>query len=460
MKAKKEKPEGILNSPEEIKTYIHLDPWQQEVLDYDGNLVVCSGRQTGKSTIVAIKAAEFVVKNPKKQVLIISVTEDQAKELLQKAVLYIAEKYKSWIKTPYNKNILKDLIRLNNGSLIRTKAVGQGGVSVRGFTIDMLIADEAAFMPEDVWPAVTPMLSTTGGKIILLSTPHGRKGYFWQSYSREELGFKVWHINSVLNAEERPISETWQEYRKTSQMEFIKSEKVRMTNNQFKQEYLGQFVDEFTQWFEDIELKQTMLQEKLVVSKENLDFCMGVDIGRMGGDDTVFVIYERRGELLIQRDKEVWKEATLDKIAYHIIDLDRMWKFRRIYLDNGGIGIGVYDIVVNTPGFGKKRVIGVNNSEVVVEYGPDGREKRRKWMKEEIYTNLKVLMQQRKILIFADNDTWLSLKGVQYEYINQRKGVMIKIESPDHKTSHIVEATVRAALFAKEKINKLVISYI
>ena len=128
-------------------------------------------------------------------------------------------------------------------------------------------------------------------------------------------------------------------------------------------------------------------------------------------------------------------------------------------MDNGGIGIGVYDIVVNTPGFGKKRVIGVNNSEVVVEYGPDGREKKRKWMKEEIYTNLKVLMQQRKILIFADNDTWLSLKGVQYEYINQRKGVMVKIESPDHKTSHIAEATVRAALFAKEKLNKLFISY-
>src|SRR3990167_2074800 len=110
---KKENPEK--NYEVSQKNYINLDPWQQEVLDYNGNLVVCSGRQTGKSTIVAIKAAEFVVKNPKKQVLIISVTEDQAKELLQKAVLYIAEKYKSWIKTPYNKNILKDLIRLNNG---------------------------------------------------------------------------------------------------------------------------------------------------------------------------------------------------------------------------------------------------------------------------------------------------------------------------------------------------------
>ncbi len=443
---KKEKTEEQNSKP-----FLALDPWQQEVLDYKGNLVVCSGRQTGKSTVVAIKAAEFIVKNKGKQVLIVSVTEDQAKELLLKAVLYIMERYKSWIKTPYNKNILKDLLRLNNGSIIRTKAVGQGGIGVRGFTIDMLIADEAAFMPEDVWPAVTPMLSTTGGDIVLLSTPHGRSGYFWQSYSQAELGFKVWHINSVQNAEERPISETWPEWRKISQNEFIKSEKLRMTSNQFRQEYLGEFVDELNQWFSDEEMKQTMLQEKQVISKEGLDFCLGVDIGRMGGDDTFFVIYERRKELLIQRDREIWKETTLDKIAYHIIDLDRLWHFRKIYLDNGGIGIGVYDMLVNSPGFGKKKVIGVNNSEVVVEYLPDGKEKKRRWMKEEIYTNLKVLMQQRKILIFSDNETWLSLKGVQYEYLHQRKQVMLKIESPDHKTSHIAEATVRAALFAKEK---------
>lgn len=440
---------------------MQLDNWQKEVIEYKGNLVVCSGRQTGKSVAVAVKASEFVVNNKNKQVLIISVTEDQAKELLLKAINYIVENYKSWIKKPYNKNVLKDLVRLNNGSIIRTKAVGQGGVGVRGFTIDMLIADEAAFMPEDVWPAVTPMLSTTGGDIVLLSTPHGRSGYFWQSYSEaEKLNFKVWHINSIQNAEERPVSETWPEWRKTAQMEFIKSEKIRMTDNQFNQEYLGHFVDELNQWFSDQELKQATLQEKQEIGKEGRDFCIGIDIGRMGGDDTVFVIYERRDQLLIQRDKEIWKETTLDRIAYHVMDLDKLWNFRKIYLDNGGIGIGVYDMLVNTPGFGKKRVIGVNNSEVVVEYLPDGREKKRKWMKEEIYTNLKVLMQQKKILIFSDNETWLSLKGVQYEYLHMRKQVMLKIENPDHKTSHIVEATVRAALFAKEKINKFQISYI
>lgn len=454
---KKENPENEIQKPK-----ILLDPWQQEVIDWPENCAICSGRQTGKSTVVAIKAAEFVIKNKNKQVLIISVTEDQAKELLLKAVLYIQDNYPSWIKRPYQKNILKDLIRLNNGSIIRTKAVGSGGVSVRGFTIDMLIADEAAFMPEEVWSAVTPMLATTGGKIILLSTPFGRRGYFYRSYSQPELGFKTWYINAVQNAEDRPISEIWTQFRKDSLREYIKSEQIRMTENQFRQEYLGQFVDELNQWFEDYELKQTMLQEKVPVdfSDKTRDYCLGVDIGRMGGDETVYTIFERKYELLIWRDTIIWKEAKLDQIAYKVVELDKLWNFKRIYLDNGGIGIGVYDMLVGMAGFGKKRVIGVNNAEVVIEYLPDGREKKRKWMKEEIYTNLKVLMQQKKILLPADNKTWLSLKGVQYEYVNQRKGVMLKIDSPDHSTSHIVEAIVRAALFGKEKVNKYHISYI
>ncbi len=39
------------------KRILNLDPWQREVLEYKGNIIVCSGRQTGKSTIIAIKAA-------------------------------------------------------------------------------------------------------------------------------------------------------------------------------------------------------------------------------------------------------------------------------------------------------------------------------------------------------------------------------------------------------------------
>jgi hypothetical protein len=438
------------------KTQLRLDPWQKEVLDYKGNIVVCSGRQTGKSTVVAIKAAEFAVNNPKKLVLIISVTEDQAIELLLKCQLYIADNYKKRIKMGKDRPT-KQILRLTNGSMIRTKAVGQSGVGVRGFTIDMLIADEAAFMPEDVWPAVTPMLLTTGGDIILISTPHGKKGYFFQAYHNER--FKTIHINTLEEIGKRPISESWNEAQKDFAEEFFESERERMSKREFGQEYLGLFIDDLAQFFPDEVIKRSMIQQRQVVSKENRDFFLGVDIARLGGDDTTFEVFERKGELLIHRESLVWKKVLLSQITEKIMDLDKFWHFKRIYLDDGGIGVGVFDSLYITPGF-KKRVIALNNSKRIYEYNPDGSPKMKRLLKEDLYNNLLHLMEKRKIMILDDSNIWQSFKSVQYEYINQKGGAVMRIFSTEHSQSHIVEGIIRAAYCNKEKINKFQISYI
>ncbi len=436
---------------------LNLDPWQREVLEYKGNIIVCSGRQTGKSTIIAIKAAEFILKNPNKHVLIISVTEDQARELLMKVLFYIQDNYDKVIKTQ-KQFTNKEKITLKNGSIVRTKAVGQGGAGARGFTIDMLIADEAAFMPEDVWPAVTPMLLTTGGDIILISTPKGRSNYFYKCYN--DPTFKAWYVNTIECVNAREVCDTWKQFQRDKALEYFKSEQYRLSENEFRQEYQGIFVEDLLDFFPDEPIKKSMIQQRIDYTRnEGVEFVIGVDIGRMGGDKTVFAIFERRGELLIQREKIVWKEAYLDRIAQYIIELDLTYHFTRIYLDNGGIGIGVFDILYNTQGF-KKRVKGINNAEKIVEYNPDGTEKRNKWMKEETYTNLLFLMMKGKILLFDDSDIWLSLKSTQFEYINQRGGAMMKISHTDHKLFHIAEAIVRAAMIGKEKINNFRISYI
>jgi len=435
---------------------LNLDPWQKEVLQHKGNKVICSGRQTGKSTVASILASEFAINTPNKSILIVSVTEDQARELLMKCLLYIDDTYKKRIKT--NKSFTnREKITLTNNSVIRTKAVGMTGMGVRGFTIDMLIADEAAFMPEDVWPAVTPMLLTTGGDIVLISTPCGRKNFFFKCYNDPQ--FRVWHINTIEAMNERPVGASWLQFQRDKALEYFKSEEYRLSKNEFAQEYLGQFVEDLTQFYPDEYLKKQMIQQKVDYGKEGQSFYIGVDIGRMGGDKTVFEIFEKRGELLIQREQIIWNEAYLDRIALQIIEWDKTWHFERIYLDNGGIGIGVFDILYNTQGF-KKRVKGINNAEKIVEYNPDGSERKSKWMKEEIYANLYFLMAKGKILLFDDGDIWLSLKSAEYEYINQRGGAMMKISHPDHRQSHICEAIVRAAMASKEKINNFRISYI
>lgn len=431
-----------------------LDPWQEEVLAYNGNIVVCSGRQTGKSTVVAMKAAEFVVQNPDKQVLIVSVTEDQARELLLKAQLYIDSTYPKQIKT--NKSDTnKEKVTLKNNSIIRTKAVGQSGLGVRGFTIDMLIADEAAFMPEDVWPAVTPMLATTGGDIVLLSTPHGRSGYFFQCFSNPDLGFKVFYVNSVENAHNRPITETWPVWRKEKHIQFIESEKARMSVRQFAQEYLGQFVDA-DQFFPDEVIRKSMIQHRQeIVAADVRDFFLGVDVARLGNDKCTFEILERKDQLLIHRESIVWKKILLSEITNKIMNLDEFWKFRKIYIDDGGIGVGVFDNLYSHPLF-KRRVVAINNAQRIYDYNPNGQPKQKKLLKEDLYNNLLHLMETGKILILDDSEIWQSFKSIQFEYTNQKGGATIRIYGDD---SHIVEGLIRAAWCMKEKINKFQISY-
>lgn len=431
---------------------IKLDKWQEDVLKTKGNCCVCSGRQTGKSTVIAIKAAEFVIKNPRKQVLIISVTEDQAIELLMKVILYIQDKYKNSIKTGKERPT-KSVLRLKNGSIVRTKAVGMSGLGVRGFTIDMLIADEAAFMPEDVWAAVTPMLLTTGGDIILLSTPHGKKGYFYDCYNNEN--FHTFHVNSIEIMEVRPISESWSKFQREKALEFLESEKQRMSRKEFGQEYLGQFIDDLTQFFPDDIIKKCMIQHRTAIGVGR-ELYLGVDIARMGGDETTFQIFEKKDDLLIHRESKVWTRTTLSQVSDQIINLHKQYNFKKIYIDDGGIGIGVFDTLMSNP-LTKKKTIAINNAQRITEYNPDGKPKMKKLLKEDLYNNLLSLMEKKKILILDDSNIWQSFKSIQYEYLNQKGGASMRIFG-DY--SHIVEGIIRAAWCVKEKANKLRFSYI
>src|SRR3990167_5871530 len=97
---------------------LQLDEWQKEIINAEGNLCICSGRQVGKSTAVSIKAAEYAVKNPKKFVLIVSVTEDKSERFIQMILFYLNENHKEALKVKKKDKPTKGQIKLANGSVI------------------------------------------------------------------------------------------------------------------------------------------------------------------------------------------------------------------------------------------------------------------------------------------------------------------------------------------------------
>lgn len=404
----------------------------------DGNVLLMCGRQVGKSTIMSVDAVERARKS-KKVILIISAVERQAQALFDKCMVYINEHYPKEVKKGKDKPT-RSSVKLKNGSEIMSLPTGLDGHGIRFLTIDELYADEAAFIPEAVWVAVTPMLAVKNGKQRLFSTPHGNTGYFIECSKRDD--FKQVRLSTEEVYKNREISETWTQEQLESSLNFIEQEKKRLSKLQFAQEYLGQPVNELKQVFDDELIKKCMTLKRRGEIVYNRDYYLGVDIARMGDDDTTFEIIDRTDrENLEQVENQITKRTLLTETFNRIIELNRIYKFRQIFIDDGGLGVGVFDMLLAHPETSRK-VMAINNS-----YRPltkDEKQKKRT-LKEDIYNNLLMLMERDNIKLLDDAEIFQSLKSVQFEIDENRK---IKYFG---NYTHITDGLVRAAWCAKDK---------
>jgi len=406
---------------------IELDNWQKEVLEWGGDICVRSGRQVGKSTIISIKGAEYALKNPKTTTLIISAVERQAYLLFEKTLAYLYENHKSKIKKGKDKPT-KHKITLVNGSVIWCLPTGLTGYGIRGYTVDLLIADEAAFIPEDVWTAITPMLAVTKGQKILISTPHGKEGYYFERFT--DPNFKSWHISS-------------EECERISK-EFLERERNSMTKVQYAQEYLGEFVDELRQFFPTEIIKACMtIKNRNFGGMPQSNKYLGVDVAGMGEDETVLAALYRNKDRLKQIDMEVTKHTRLTDTTNRIIISNKKWDFKKIYIDDGGMGVGVFDFLLSHPDT-RRKVEAINNSQRSLDID-DEHPRRKRLLKEDLYNNLLHLMERNEVELFDEEEIFLSLKSVQAETDEQGK---LKIFG---RYTHIAEALIRAAWCMKDK---------
>src|SRR3990167_7766825 len=156
---------------------MQLDDWQEEFLQIEGDKALCCGRQIGKSEICARDAAEWAIRNKNQVILMIAPLEKQAFALFTKTLRYLEAHYPKIISKG-KKRPTQSKINLVNDVEIWCLPVGMTGLGVRFATIGRLYVDEASRIPEIVWSAVEPLLLTTGGDTILLSTGHGSGNFF------------------------------------------------------------------------------------------------------------------------------------------------------------------------------------------------------------------------------------------------------------------------------------------
>jgi len=407
-----------------IKPWNTLDDWQKTILNTKGHICLRSGRQVGKSTIISIKAGEYAIQNGHKNIMIIASVERQAQLLFEKVLSYIYATSKISIKLGKDRPTKHKLV-LKNGSVIHCLPTGDSGYGIRGFTIDLLIADEAAFIPEEVWVAVTPMLTITKGDIWLLSTPHGRAGFYYRCFNDEK--YTSFHISS----EDCPRKD----------QDFLDHEKSWMTKAQYGQEYLGEFMDDLTQFFSEKLIKKCCILKRSSKIRGHTYF-LGVDIARMGEDESTFQVIDRTDRKnLIHVESIVTKHTLLTDTTKKILQLEEQYNFKQIFVDDGGMGVGVFDQLLDDERT-RRKTIAINNAARPLTRDE---KKKKRVIKTDIFNNLLALMERGEIKLLDDDEVILSLRSIQFEYDENGKA---KIWG---SYAHITDGLIRAAWAVKDK---------
>jgi hypothetical protein len=194
------------------------DSWQEELLRLSAPRVLlnCS-RQSGKSTMAAVISLHRALYQPGSLVLILAPSERQAKELFSK----VSGLYRNLGHEVSTDSSRKLGMVLANGS--RIEALPGTEKTIRGFSgASLLVLDEASRVSDDLYYAVRPMLAVSGGGLMMLSTPFGKRGVFFEEWTKgmgweryEIPATKVPRISSEFLEEERKALPAWvyrQEY--------------------------------------------------------------------------------------------------------------------------------------------------------------------------------------------------------------------------------------------------------
>lgn len=212
------------------------DPWQADFLRSQSQRILlnCS-RQVGKSTTTATLSIHTAFYEDNSLILLLSPSLRQSQELFRKCL----DVYRA-LNRPVPAEAENALsLELENGS--RIVSLPGKEETIRGMSgVRLLVIDEASRVKDALYKSVRPMLAVSGGRLVLLSSPFGARGFFYEAFKARN-DWDYYEIPATKCPRITP--------------EFLEEEKASMGEWWFLQEYMCQFLDAQTSAFrtEDIE---------------------------------------------------------------------------------------------------------------------------------------------------------------------------------------------------------------
>jgi hypothetical protein len=179
------------------------------------------GRQCGKSTTAGLLAVHTALYRPGSTTLLVSPGQRQSGELFAKARYF----YKVLGRPAGAVSEAQTTLETEAGSRIIAVPGGTGGATLRSYSADLILIDEAAQVDDATYTAVRPMVATRQGRIILLSTPWGREGFYADAATGADAGWVIREVSAhdILDRA------------------FLDRERASMTATDYQREYENSF---------------------------------------------------------------------------------------------------------------------------------------------------------------------------------------------------------------------------
>lgn len=282
--------------------YKHQKDVIDELKDAKGTgkrVIVLSSRQKGKSFMIANLLLYYALNNNKFKCFCVSPTLKQSKTIY--STIFDAVENSGIVKKA---NAADYEIRFINGSAIYFKSAEQDE-ALRGYTADFLCIDECCYITDEVFYKIAPWADAKQAPVLMVSSPFVKEGFFWNFY------------NYGLEKQNNTITINWSDNIYKEDIEKIlppeKLEEYRRVfpKNQFKTEYLGEWLDNegvvFDNFKNCIKHNEINSYEQLFVG---IDWASGVE-----ADETVISILNSKGEqLYIDGFNNINTTQTIDRL--------------------------------------------------------------------------------------------------------------------------------------------------
>lgn len=385
------KPKTLKLDEEKLRSLIKFSPHEHQTTVLQSKTrftTLCWGRRCGKTYLVAYLALKKLLTS-NNNIWIVGPTYDLAKRSWD----YLVQ----WV-TIINKNV-GQFIKINksnytmesySNSKLELKSA-DNPASLLGIGLDLLIVDEAARIPEDIWRTyLRPTLSDRQGKAVFISTPFG-KNWFYEMMLKgtdQDPEFKDYSYFHMATRENTSLPHIVEE---------VESAKREIPINDFLQEYEAEFIEGAGSVFRGVRdcLYNANFQSFPFQSEQyhpDHIYQGGVDLARL----TDFTV-----ETVVDMAQEKFKVVYIDR--FNEVD----WKIQKPRLLLGSEKYSNPPIVTEVNNIGDSIIGDLSNNFVPFKTTNES--------KKELINNLAILIEQKKILIPNIPTLVAELEAYSYE---------------------------------------------